>query len=323
MSELLFSVVIACYNQEGFVKEAVESALSQSHPSKEVIVVDDGSSDGTKDVLKTFGDSILFANLLVNGGALAARNHGASLARGKYLVFLDGDDVLKAGALDVYGRLIAARSPIILFGRSAKCYGKIPEANASDSSHEIQFVEYANFLSKDRPCVFNTSTLVVDCSSFWAAGGWSPGIFYQDIQDLLTKLEIAGKMILVLAPDTVWYRMHSTNAVNKVAPFLEGIHTLLAKAKAGAYPGGRERWAKRSAWFGGLIFYWTKTALRTGLYRDAFILLAVGWWMILFAMVRRGAAWLLGRKPIETLPLERDLPAKVLTAVSSPHIREA
>jgi glycosyltransferase involved in cell wall biosynthesis len=306
LSELLFSVVIACYNQEGFVREAVESALSQDYPGKEVIVVDDASSDGTAEVLKSFGESIILAALTVNGGAVAGRNHGASLARGKYLVFLDGDDVLMPGTLEVYARLITARSPKIIFGRSAKCYGKIPEAKTADLPSEIQFVEYPNFLAKDRPCVFNTSTLVVDRSIFWSAGGWSPGIFYQDIQDLLTKLAVSGKIILVLAPDNVWYRMHSTNAVNKVLPFVEGIHVLLRKARAGLYPGGRERWAERSAWFGGLIFYWTKTAMLAGLYRDAFLLLATGWWMILFAMIRRGTAWVVGRKPIEILTLKQE-----------------
>lgn len=306
MSELLFSVVIACYNQEGFVRQAVESALFQEHPSKEIIVVDDASRDGTADVLNTFGESIILARLPINGGAVAARNHGASLASGEYLVFLDGDDVLMSRALQVYGRLITARCPKIILGRSAKCYGEVPEVKTADLPYDIQFVEYANFLAKDRPCVFNTSTLVVDRSTFWSAGGWSPGIFYQDIQDLLTKLGASGKMILVLAPDTVWYRMHSTNTVNKVAPFLEGIQVLLAKARAGLYPGGRERWVERSAWFGGLIFYWTKTAMSAGLYRDAFILLTTGWWMILLAVFRRGTAWMVGRKPIEILPLQQD-----------------
>jgi glycosyltransferase involved in cell wall biosynthesis len=306
VSELLFSVVIACYNQEGFVRQAVESALFQEHPSKEIIVVDDASRDGTADVLNTFGESIILARLPINGGAVAARNHGASLASGEYLVFLDGDDVLMSRALQVYGRLITARCPKIILGRSAKCYGEVPEVKTADLPCDIQFVEYANFLAKDRPCVFNTSTLVVDRSTFWSAGGWSPGIFYQDIQDLLTKLGASGKMILVLAPDTVWYRMHSTNTVNKVAPFLEGIQVLLAKARAGLYPGGRERWVERSAWFGGLIFYWTKTAMSAGLYRDAFILLTTGWWMILLAVFRRGTAWMVGRKPIEILPLQQD-----------------
>jgi len=315
--ELQFSIVIACYNQEGFVRQAVESALSQEYPSKEIIVVDDASRDATPQVLDSFGKSILLAKLPVNGGAVAARNHGASLASGAYLVFLDGDDVLMPQALEVYSRLIAARRPAILLGRSAKCYGDIPDVSPAELPGDIQFVEYTNFLAKDRPCVFNTSTLVVDRSAFWSSGGWSPGIFYQDIQDLLTKLGASGKMILVLAPDTVWYRMHLTNTVNKVGPFLDGIHVVLKKAKAGLYPGGPKGSVERSAWFGGLIFYWTKTALRAGLFRDAFVLLAAGWWMILIAIFRRGTARLVGRKPVEMLPWHRDHRAKGLTIVSS------
>jgi glycosyltransferase involved in cell wall biosynthesis len=306
MSELRFSIVIACYNQEGFVREAVESALSQEHPSKEIIVVDDGSRDGTADVLKSFGESIILARLPINRGVDAARNHGASLATGEYLVFLDGDDVLMSWALDVYDRLITARSPKFILGRSVIFRGKVPGVMTGDFPCNIQFVEYADFFAKDRPGLYNTSALVVNRSTFWSAGGWSQGIFYQDIQDLLTKMGASGKMILVLAPGTVWYRMHSTNAFNKVAPFIAGIHVLLAKARAGSYPGGRERWVGRSAWFGGLIFYWILRAMRFGLYRDGLHLLGSGWWMILLAVIRRGKAWLVGRKPIERLPLGHD-----------------
>ena len=112
-----FSIVIACYNQRHFVQAAVESAISQPHPSKEVIAVDDASSDGTPEVLDGFGDSIRLVKFAKNQGALAARNHGSSLATGEYLVFLDGDDVLMPWTLQVYERLIAAQSPKIILGR--------------------------------------------------------------------------------------------------------------------------------------------------------------------------------------------------------------
>jgi hypothetical protein len=209
-------------------------------------------------------------------------------------------------ALEVYDRLVTARNPRFIIGRSVKCQQKIPELQRSELPGNIQFVEYGDFFTKDRPCLMNSSTLVVNRSTFWSQGGWSEGIFYQDMQDLITKLAVCGNMIVVLAPETVWYRMHSTNAVHKISPFVKGIHVLLGKTRAGLYPGGRERWLGRSAWFGGLIFYWTKTALGAGLYREGIRLLASGWWMILLAMVRRGTAWLVGRKPIELLPLEHD-----------------
>jgi glycosyltransferase involved in cell wall biosynthesis len=300
LANILFSIVIACYNQEQFVGEAVESALSQQHWDKEVIVVDDASSDHTADVLKEFGNSIVFSKLPMNGGVGAARNHGASLAKGKYLVFLDGDDVLMPGALDVYGELVTARSPTLIFGKAIKCYGAIPRKKHRSLS-AIRFVQYDNFLAKDRPCLFNTSTLVVDRCAFWATQGWSPELFYQDIQDLITKLSLSGKMIMVIAPETVWYRMHPANASNKTQAFVEGIYRLLAKAKRGLYPGGKAYWYERSAWFGGLIFYWTKTALRERHYKEGMLLLARGWVMIVLAVFRRGMAWLMGRTPIDTL----------------------
>ena len=304
--EPLFSIVIACHNHEEFVREAVESALLQRHPSKQIIVVDDGSRDGSANILKTYGESIVFAGLPESRGAGAARNHGASLAVGEYLVFLDGDDVLMPRALDVYDRLIAACRPELILGRSAICVEKVPARETEERPHDIQFVEYPDFFSKDRPWVYNTSSFIVRRAAFLSAGGWSTDIFYQDIQDLLNKLGVAGKTVLVLEPETVWYRMHSTNAVRKVSPFIEGIYVLLAKARAGVYPGGRECRVRRTAWFGGLIFYWAKEALRAGLYRDGFTLLASKGWVVLLAVVRRGAARIVGRRTIETLPVNQN-----------------
>jgi glycosyltransferase involved in cell wall biosynthesis len=306
LSKIQFSIVIACYNQEDYIREAVASALSQEYPSKEIIVVDDCSSDGTVNVLKTFGASIILLNQPKNQGVDAARNHGASLASGEYLVFLDGDDVLMPWALEVYDRFVSERYPKIILGRAVRFHGKVPDTNTGDIPNTIQFVEYTDFLAKDRPGIYNTSALVVNRSTFWSAGGWSQGIFYQDIQDLLTKLGVSGKTVFLLEPGTVWYRMHSTNAVHKVSLFVEGIYLLLANARSGLYPGGRKRWIERSAWFGGLIFYWTIEAIRTRCYRDGFKLLFSGWWMILLAVIRRGLALVLGRKPIERLQLDQD-----------------
>jgi glycosyltransferase involved in cell wall biosynthesis len=303
VSEPLFSIIIACYNHEKFIREAVESALRQPHPSKEVIVVDDASKDGSAEVLQSFGESITFERLPVNRGAAAGRNHGASLAKGKYLVFLDGDDALTPWTLKVYGRIIEERSPKLILGRSSLFYGELPATTMAPPSG-IRVVEYATFFDKDRPWVYNTSSLVVEHAAFSDAGGWSEGIFYQDIQDLLNKLAVAGRTSLVLAPETVHYRMHSTNAVRQISPFIDGIYTLLAKSKQGAYPGGRRVRTKRSVWFGGLIFYWAKEGMRSGHFFDGLKLLFANWWMVLLAITRRAVAWMSGRSRIETLPLE-------------------
>lgn len=314
MSIIRFSIVIACYNQEAFIREAVESALAQRSPDKEIIVVDDCSSDGTVDVLRTFGDAINLSVLPENGGVYTSRNHGASLANGEYLVFLDGDDVLMPWALDVYDHLITARCPQIILGRAVRFYGKLPGALPGGPAG-IQFVEYARFLAKDRPAIYNSSALVVNRSLFWSAGGWTHGIFYQDIQDLLAKLGASGKTIFVVEPGSVWYRMHSTNTVHNVSSFVKGVRVLFANESAGKYPGNRKCWLERSAWFGGLVFYWAIEAIRTRRYREGFGLIASGWWRVLLALIRRGAALLSGRKPIERLQLQHEELVKASTVV--------
>lgn len=93
MSVPLVSVIIPCYNRAMYVAAAVESVLTQTHRNVEVIAVDDGSSDGTVEILAGFGDRIRVFQQ-ENRGASAARNTGLEYARGDYIVFLDSDDLL-------------------------------------------------------------------------------------------------------------------------------------------------------------------------------------------------------------------------------------
>ncbi len=100
MTQPLVSIIIPCYNSERWVAEAVQSALDQTYPHIEVIVIDDGSTDGSVEVLKSFGDCIYWETG-PNRGACAARNRGTELAKGEYLQFLDADDFLLADSVDL------------------------------------------------------------------------------------------------------------------------------------------------------------------------------------------------------------------------------
>lgn len=87
----LVSVVIPAYNCEHYLARAISSALAQTYRGIECIVVNDGSTDGTADVIASFGDRIRSVTQ-PNGGASAARNAGIGMARGAYVAFLDADD---------------------------------------------------------------------------------------------------------------------------------------------------------------------------------------------------------------------------------------
>jgi len=94
----LVSVVIPCYNHAQFLAQAVESVLPQSYSNFEIIVVDDGSTDGTAEVVRSY--SPMHYVYQENAGRSAARNTGLRHGRGKFLVFLDADDRLLPHALE-------------------------------------------------------------------------------------------------------------------------------------------------------------------------------------------------------------------------------
>jgi glycosyltransferase involved in cell wall biosynthesis len=94
------TVVIAAYNAERFVRETVDSVLAQTLNDIEIIVVDDGSTDGLLTVLGTFRDRRLRVLRQKNSGVSAARNAGLAAARAPYIFFLDADDILLRDALE-------------------------------------------------------------------------------------------------------------------------------------------------------------------------------------------------------------------------------
>lgn len=96
----LLSVIIPAYNRATLVRRALASCLNQDDSDFEVVVVDDGSSDGTAEVVESVGDPrIRLIRLPVNRGRCPARNAGMAAARGEWFVFLDSDDELLPGAL--------------------------------------------------------------------------------------------------------------------------------------------------------------------------------------------------------------------------------
>lgn len=90
----LISVIMPCYNQAQYLSEALESVMNQTYPHWECIIIDDGSTDGTKDIASDYckKDNRIKYMFQENQGVVAARNNAIKISRGEYLLPLDGDD---------------------------------------------------------------------------------------------------------------------------------------------------------------------------------------------------------------------------------------
>ena len=93
------SVIIPVFNGGAFLGDAIRSVVAQKHDALEIIVVDDGSTDGTADVAASFGSTITY-HRQENAGAPAARNHGVSVAKGELIALLDADDLFVPDKLE-------------------------------------------------------------------------------------------------------------------------------------------------------------------------------------------------------------------------------
>jgi hypothetical protein len=119
MSEPSFSIVITAYEAAGTIAAAVDSALSQTHPVQEVIVVDDGSTDDLAGAVRPYGDRIEVIRR-ENGGGAAARNTGWRAASGDFMAVLDADDAYHPRRLEAIAALAAARPELDLVTTDAR-----------------------------------------------------------------------------------------------------------------------------------------------------------------------------------------------------------
>ncbi|KAF0202279.1 MAG: glycosyl transferase family [Bacteroidetes bacterium] len=102
----LVSVIIPAYNAERFIAETLDSVLNQTWKNIEVFVVDDGSKDKTVEVARTFESDKVKVLVQKNQGACVARNKGLSLSKGKYIQYLDADDVLSSDKIEIQVRIL-------------------------------------------------------------------------------------------------------------------------------------------------------------------------------------------------------------------------
>lgn len=140
----LISVIITNYNYEKFIGEAIESVLNQTYENIELIVIDDGSTDGSRDVIKKYEKDYPDIRILLqeNKGVVPTRNRGLKEARGEFLIFIDADDTIPVNFIaGMYDAMNIAEADVVYcnLALSGK-YDGIIETSTQSRKNFIRFL---------------------------------------------------------------------------------------------------------------------------------------------------------------------------------------
>lgn len=219
------SVLIPCYNNERFVGNAIESALEQTWPCCEVIVVDDGSTDNSLSVAKEYEPEGVQVIHQPNRGPSSARNRALKAATGEYIQYLDADDFLdpekikaQVQALRELGPRTVAFCPTIRFwdGEPPKSGQRMPKTDqvpGLDSDEPAQWLVNLWDPTSDREIV-QTGAWLTPWSLIADVGGWDEQITVDDDGEYFTRVILESDRIRYVPDGRVYYRQYHGSRVS-------------------------------------------------------------------------------------------------------------
>jgi glycosyltransferase involved in cell wall biosynthesis len=198
----LISCIVPVFNGELYLAEALESILKQSYRPLEIIVVDDGSSDGTAAVVQRYGDRVRYLRQN-NSGPATARNLGLSAVQGDFVAFLDADDLWHAEKLERQMARFEARADLDISVAHVQNFW-IPELR----DEEERFRDHR--VAKPLPG-FVTETLLTRRSFFEAIGPFNTELRHGDSTEWYLRAAERGAVMELLPDVLAFRRLHQAN----------------------------------------------------------------------------------------------------------------
>lgn len=185
------SVVIPLYNKSKYISRALNSVLSQTFQDFEVIVVNDGSTDGGEKIVDVYDDSRIHLISQRNQGVSVARNNGAKAATYNLIAFLDADDEWHPHFLEEMAILYNKWPTCGFFGSGfRRVYPHGAEDVITSDSEDTVISEYFKYLCKYRNTVVSASTLMVSRELFNLFGGFDPGLHWGEDRDFYCRVAL-------------------------------------------------------------------------------------------------------------------------------------
>lgn len=210
-SSPIVSVIIPTYNRAKYLPAALDSVLSQSMPPFEVIVVDDGSTDDTEQVINPYLSKIIYKKIPNSGRPAVPRNIGIGLAKGNLIAFQDSDDLWASDKLKLQTPLFDDPDVVMSHGRAeimtagGKKMGRAVAQQVIPSGHIFTELLGGNFVS--------TLTTMVRKEVLEQLGGFneSPALRAVEDYDLWLRIAALGRKVVYLDKTLAYYRQHDQN----------------------------------------------------------------------------------------------------------------
>ncbi len=198
----LVSVVMPAFNAERYLREAIDSVLAQTHRPLELIVVDDGSTDATAQVMASYGARIIAVDGLENTGIGGARNRGLAEATGSFIAFMDADDIWPAEKLARQLQVFAADPGLDLCFGHMQCFisPELPEA-----------VKALRDCPPDPLPAPVAATMLARRASFDRVGLFDPSLRVGEFIDWYARARDAGLRAHLEGDIFLMRRIHETN----------------------------------------------------------------------------------------------------------------
>ena len=243
---MLFSIVIPTYNRLALLPRTLDSVWAQRFTDFEVIVVDNGSTDGTDAWLETLGARVQRLRQ-DNLGPGPARNAGAARARGDYLAFLDSDDLWFPWTLECFADLIRQHERPAVLGAKLMSFTDEAELAAVREGPLVAEV-FADYFASSRSGYFvGAGMSVLRREEFLRTGGYTDRPINSEDHDLILRMGTAPGFVQVTSPVTLGWRRHAGSATMDPARSAAGNLYLVEQERCGTYPGGAaRRWERRN-----------------------------------------------------------------------------
>ena len=199
----MFSVIIPLYNKAPYVAKAIESVLGQTYRDFEVIVIDDGSTDQSLEVAKTFENKSITIVSQPNSGVSTARNNGVKLAKHPYICFLDADDWWHPTFLEEMKRLITDFPDAGIYGSGYYIVKNGQERIAPigvPQGFERGIIDYCEVYAKTLCMPLTSISVVIPKHIFDEEKGFKSQLKFGEDFDLWIRIALKHKVILVNKP---------------------------------------------------------------------------------------------------------------------------